>query len=802
MNVTIKIRLILLGTILAFVPTLIISLVLHNTAMNDASVIVKKDKQDKLIALRDVTATTIEDYITLIQDQIISFSSNLMVVEAMESMDTSFHNYVGQISDADIAVKKSTLKDFYNTQFDVEYKALNTGKTSSPNDLFEKAGKPAWALQGLYISENPAPLGEKDSLIDAGITNDYTQHHSKFHPIFRQYQQLFDYYDIFLVDAKEGHIIYSVYKELDYATSLKSGPYADSAIGEAYRKALSATDKDQTFLTDFSSYTPSYNKAASFISSPIFDKDTLVGILIFQMPVDRINRIMNHNNDWEHSGLGKTGETYLIGENKTMRSNSRRLIENKEDYLASLSATGVSDVVLQNLKEKESSISLQSVDTIGVQKALSGETGFSVFENIYGHNVFSAYKPLDIKDLNWVIMSEVDESETLYGLDVLNETLFKHILVFVCIFLVVGTILGWLLAVIIIKPINHVIDTIFCLSEGEGDLTKRLEIKGKDETAKLSQGINLFIGHIDTTFSAVLDSVVRLIPISKDMADVNHKISESSHKQKLHSEKINSLLISTNESTQVVDEKLGQIRESTESGNKVVKNTSKAMEDVHDSMDILSDNVTQAVAAIDTLTEDTDRISGIIDVINGIAEQTNLLALNAAIEAARAGEAGRGFAVVADEVRSLASKTRQSTNQVTEMVNTIQSSTQSVVTLMANSQSNADKSSKSVNQATQELALVNDAMVIIFDRVKDIDSALKNQQSGFMEINDTYELMNLSFQESEAAGEESTLVGADIEKLGDTIMNKISVFTVTNKNWSTNRRNKIRIKESNEQQEK
>jgi len=801
MNMSIKMRLILLGTILAFVPALVISILLKNVAITDSSTIIKHDVESKLVALRDVTATSIEDYLGLINDQIITYSDSFMVVEAMSRLAPAFHRYEGQVFDTDLKTQKEGLKQFYRNEFDKKYREFNANDSSFPDDLFKEAGKAAWIYQSLYISENPAALGEKNNMITSEVENSYTRYHSKFHPSFNQYLQTFGYYDIFLVDVKQGNIIYSVFKEIDYATSLKDGPYANSGIGDAYRKALTATQKNQTFLTDFKPYTPSYNSASAFMSSPIFKNNEMIGVVIFQMPVSKINGVMNHHDDWKNSGLGETGETYLVGADKTLRNNARGLIEDKEKYLASMINVGVGDHVIQELEAKGNAIGLQPADTVGVNKALEGETGVDIFTNPHGTSVLSAYKPLKVQDVNWVIMSEVSEEEAFQELKLLEDSLSTHITWIVVIFLGVGALLGWLLAKIIITPINTVITTVYGIAQGEGDLTQRLKVKGKDETAVLSKGINMFIEHIDNTFSSILDSVVRLIPISQDMADVNHKISDASSKQKKHSEEINDLLTTTNSSTQVVDKKLGQISDAIISGNKVVESSSQTVEGVNTAMTALSENIIQAVDAIDKLTKDTDRISGIIDVINGIAEQTNLLALNAAIEAARAGEAGRGFAVVADEVRTLASKTRQSTDEVTEMVNTIQSSTKSVVSLMDDSKKNADNSSENVSQATEELALVKEAMRMISERVEDIAEAIKIQQTGFMEINQTYELMNLSFKEAQLSGEASTIVGNDIVKLGDTIMNKINGFTVTNQNWSTARRNQIRITEGEAEEE-
>jgi methyl-accepting chemotaxis protein len=204
------------------------------------------------------------------------------------------------------------------------------------------------------------------------------------------------YYDLFLVDHQTGNIVYSVFKELDYETSLISGPYSNSCIDKAFAMANRASEKNYTGLTDFAPYGPSYNAPASFIATAIFNCNTKIGILILQMPVDKINEVVTYGQNWQQTGLGSSGETYLIGQDFAMRCNSRFLLEDRNNYLKLIQEIGVSAGIIQTIQHKNTSIGLQQITTLGTERALNGESGFDIFPDYRGISVLSAYKPINI----------------------------------------------------------------------------------------------------------------------------------------------------------------------------------------------------------------------------------------------------------------------------------------------------------------------------------------------------------------------------------------------------------------------
>jgi serine phosphatase RsbU (regulator of sigma subunit)/anti-sigma regulatory factor (Ser/Thr protein kinase) len=262
-------------------------------------------------------------------------------------------------------------------------------------------------LQDLYISGNPWPVGRKDRLYDAEDGSRYSAIHAGIHPFFRSAQESFGAYDIFLIDA-DGTVLYSVFKEVDVGTDLKR---VSSGLADAWRASRSGWSG--AAVTDFEAYLPSYNAPAAFAAQSVTDSDGVrIGTVAMQLPVDRINSLMTSEERWNEVGLGESGETYLIGEDFTMRNDSRFLIEDPDSYFEAVD--GVLDPeTVELIRAFDSTIALQSVETVGTREALDGEVGEQVFPDYRGVQVLSSYRPLELGStgLNWAIMSEIDRAE-------------------------------------------------------------------------------------------------------------------------------------------------------------------------------------------------------------------------------------------------------------------------------------------------------------------------------------------------------------------------------------------------------
>ena len=289
-------------------------------------------------------------------------------------------------------------------------------------------------VRNLYIHKNSYPAGQKLNLDYANDGSNYTQTHKIYHPVFRNYLKTFGYYDIFIADPGTGDIVYSVFKEDDFGTSLTSGKYNNQNIAEVYKIASRSSSPEFTALVDMLPYAPSNGDPASFISSPIFDGSEKIGILIFQVNISQINGVMI-----EKSGLGTSGETYLVGSDYLMRSNSRFS------------------------KEGESSVLKAKVESEATREALRGNKGIKIIADYRGIPVLSAYTPAEIDGVNWAILAEIDEEEILEPIIAMRNRI--GIISFVLLGII--GVLGFLQGRAIANPIQNVIEG---LNEGAGQI--------------------------------------------------------------------------------------------------------------------------------------------------------------------------------------------------------------------------------------------------------------------------------------------------------------------------------------------
>lgn len=689
-------------------------------------------------------------------------------------------------------------------------------------EAFAEIRNPVQSLHRSYIEDNPHPAGQKNNLNEGTANGRYDAIHGHFHSGMNARLTVMEYYDIFLIDP-DGNVVYTVFKELDFATNLNSGEWKDTDLANAFRAAQQLDVAETAVFFDFAPYGPSAGAPAAFIARPVYDlKNQYIGVLAIQMPVDKINAAVN-----VETGLGDVAISYIVGENGLLRSDIASTEENE---------------ILSTSKQSPA-----------IEKGLSNETGVTSYQVEGAGEMVAAYSPLSFHGTQWAIITEEPASALYAPVNAMRNS-----------FVMLGLVITAVTTVVALWISKSIVRPILDVSESMGELGEQnydCEILNTDRADEIGQMSASLADMRDALKKAKADAeqaekesieraeqeqqrqaaeearqkaaneaedsrlaelraandkvqkehaaeqekqAAALAQVVTDLADSLRRMADGDLDVSIDhffDEQYKPLRLDFNAALKSLKEIVSEISENTshlgttvseieaasldlsqrtESAAAAINETSSTMQ----VMTNLVEQTTEGIQSVRELTHETterakssidavkrtetamhkierssEEIGKIIEVIDDIAFQTNLLALNAGVEAARAGESGRGFAVVASEVRALAQRAADSAREINNLISESTLHVKEGVALVKDNGVNVANITKSVDA--------------IADQIDGISSRAVEQKQGIDEVNQSIDKLDMSTQQNAAMFEETTAatsaLALSVRELGELV---------------------------------
>jgi len=586
------------------------------TSHRSSSAALREQALAQLDTVNAVTAKGVERYFASLRQELSVLAEGRMCLDSLRDFTAGLATLRAdnKVDDKALAAARRDLEGFYVGDFATEFRR-RSAEAVDVRPLCHALDDDSAYAQYLYIRNNPNPIGSKSLLDTADDASAYSKFHAKYHPFFRGVVEKFGVSDVFLIDGPSGKVVYNVSKEVDFGSSLREGPLASSSLGVAFLQAVSSGRRDAVAFGQFQRYLPSCNEPASFMAAPIYEGRTLVGVVAFQVPLDKTNAIIG-----ETTGMGRTGETYAIGPDRLFRSDSR--------FTAEMGAK--TTIINPDFK----------VDTPAVRSAIEeGKSGAAEAVDYRGVPSLVAWRPVTIHrdasgrgDVRWALLSEIDTAE-------------------------------------VFQPVNRLMKlglTVFGLTSAAVLAVSTLIARRLTREAQRQAAL----------VGGIVDNTHALASSSEELTSVSQQMSAAAEQTTAQANLVSAAAEQVSGNTRTVS---GSIENLVASIHEIARNAQDAAGTARKAVEM----ATATSGTMAALGRSSQEIGAVIKVITSIAEQTNLLALNATIEAARAGEAGKGFAVVASEVKELARDTAKATEEIGGRIESMQVDTQRAVEAIA-----------------------------------------------------------------------------------------------------------------------
>jgi class 3 adenylate cyclase len=429
-----------------------------------------------LTEIRASQSRQLEGQFSDLKNSLVIYTRGSTAIEAVQAFTAGFD----QLATATISPEQQqAIVDYYKGQF-VEAERGQSG------DQLDIAGLLPTSNAQKYLQANyTTPFTDWDAAIsfdDARDGSAWTGAALRYNDFFKEIVTRFEFEDALLLDTR-GNVVYSAYKGVDLGTNILNGPYRGGELTEAYQKALASNTVDYVGITDFGDYLPA-DEPTAWMMSPVGPQGRVEGVLALQFPISKINRLMTADKKWEAAGMGTSGETFLVGPDDLMRSDSRMFLENPEEFKRDVVDAGTPpDVADESIRQQGTTL-VQPVASEATRLAQRGQTGTIIEYDYLGHETLQAYAPVDLPGLNWSIVAKIDTAEAFAPVGAFTRTLVLS----TAVIIFVVCIAAMLLARLFVRPIRRLEAGAQQISSGDYNVT--LPVQSRDEFGDLTVAFN------------------------------------------------------------------------------------------------------------------------------------------------------------------------------------------------------------------------------------------------------------------------------------------------------------------------
>lgn len=438
----------------------------------------REAEYQQLTQLRESRARQITEGMKSITDSAVILTHSSAVTTAMKDFADAFND----LQKAPLPPGAAQAIDRYYADVFGRELEKGTGEEADPG-LFKPTSNAQTYLQALYTVPAKGDFEAAMKIQSAGDPSAWSARNAQYQNFFADFAHRWGFDDILLIDTG-GTAVYTAAKGVDLGANVLTGPYRTTKLADAYRQVMQASSVDEVVITDFESYAPAYGVPTPWVLTPIGDAEGIRGVLALQLRPAEINDVMTGKRQWETEGLGLTGETYLVGRDRLMRSVARQLLTDPQRFERDVVANGTPEAVAKREVETGDSILLQPADTEAVRQAFSGKSGVTSAPSYLGTDALTAYAPLKIPGLDWAIIARIDESEALAPV----TRFARNIALSTAAIVVAVSLLALLFTRVLTRPLKTLAEAVRRVSGGETGI--KVPVTSRDEFGELASAFN------------------------------------------------------------------------------------------------------------------------------------------------------------------------------------------------------------------------------------------------------------------------------------------------------------------------